>query len=128
MVLSRLRRTLVKCDFFRQRHVKSYLATVDLRLQDLENSNKLVLDKIKYSISTTAFNDFAEIKNRLDAFEEELHEIKDDLESLKEKCKSMNNAILTNPVPIQINGTTPPTHTDNPKMHTIVSQISRSID
>ena len=128
MVLSRLRKTLVKCDFFQQIHVKSYLATVDLRLQDLENSNKLVLDKIKYNISTNAFNDFAEIKNRLDAFEEELHEIKDDLESLKEKCKSMNNAILTNPVPIQINDTTPPTHTDNPKMYTIVSQISRSID
>ena len=57
---------------------QSYLATVEPRLQNLENSNKLVLEKIKNSISTPAFNDFAEKNNtRLDAFEEELYEIKD---------------------------------------------------
>ena len=52
---------------------------------------------------------------RLDAFEEELYGIKDDLESFHEKCKSMNNTILTNPAPIQINGTTPYAHTENLK-------------
>ena len=104
---------------------QSYLATVEPRLQNLENSNKLVLYKIKNSISTTAFNDFAEKNNtRLDAFEEKLYGIEDDLESLHEKCKSMNNTILTNPVPIQINNTTPSVHTDNPKTSTIASQIS----
>ena len=46
---------------------------------------------------------------RLDSFEEELHRIKDDLESLHEKCKSMNNTTLGNPLPIQINDTTSPT-------------------
>ena len=56
---------------------QSYLATVDPRLQNFENSNKLVLDKIKKSISTTAFNDFAGKNNtRLDACEEELMELK----------------------------------------------------
>ena len=40
----------------------------------------------------------------------------------------MNNAILTNPVPIQINDKTLPTHTDNPKTSTTASQISRSIN
>ena len=39
--------------------------------------------------------------------------MKDDLELLKEKCKSVNNTILINPVPRQINDTTPPTYTDN---------------
>ena len=95
---------------------QSYLATVETRLQNLENSNKLVLDKVKNSISITAFNDFAEKNNtRLDAFEEELYGIKDNLESLHEKCKSMNNTILTNPTPIQTNGTAPYAHTDNLK-------------
>ena len=59
-------------------------------------------------------------------FEEELHSIKDDLESLHEKCESMNNTILKNPVPIQINDTTSPTQTDNPKTYT--TAISRSIN
>ena len=40
----------------------------------------------------------------------------------------MNNAILTNPVPIQVNDTTPLTNTDNPKTSTIASHISRSIN
>ena len=57
---------------------QSYLATVEPRLQNIENSNKLVLDKIKTRISTTALNDFAEKNNtRLDSFEEELHRIKE---------------------------------------------------
>ena len=61
---------------------QSYLATVEPRLQNLESSNKLVLDKIKNCISTTTFNDFAEKNNtRLDSFEEERHRIKDGLES-----------------------------------------------
>ena len=76
---------------------QSHLPTVEPRLQNLENSNKLVLAEIKNSISTTAFNDFAEKKSRLDAFEEELHEIKD-LGSLHENCKSMKNPIMKNPV------------------------------
>ena len=92
-------------------------------------SNKLVLDNIKSSISNISFNDFAEKNNtRLDAFEEVLHGIKDDLESLKEKGNSANNAILTNPVPIQINDTAPPTHTDNPGASTIPSEIAGSIN
>ena len=45
---------------------------------------------------------------RLDAFEEGLLD-KNDLESLKEKCESKNNTILANPIPTQINDTTPPT-------------------
>ena len=95
---------------------QSNLATIETRLQNLENSNKLVLGKIKNSISNTAFNDFGEKKNntRLDVFKEGLLEIKDNLESLKDKCKSTNNTILTNPVPTQINDMTPPTHSDNP--------------
>ena len=40
----------------------------------------------------------------------------------------MNNAILTNPVPIQVNDTTPLTNTDNPKTSTIASHRSRSIN
>ena len=91
---------------------QSYLSIVKPRLQSLENSNKLVLDKIRNSISNTDFNDFVEKNNiRLDAFEEGHHKIKDDLESLKEKYKSTNNAILTNPVPTQINDMTPPIQT-----------------
>ena len=91
---------------------QSYLAIVKPRLQNLENSNKLVLDNIRNSISNTDFNDFVEKNNiRLDAFEEGLHKIKDDLESLKQKYKSENNTILTNPVPTQINDMTPPIQT-----------------
>ena len=41
---------------------QSYLAIVEPRLQNLENSNKLVLHKVKNSISNTAFNNFAEKK------------------------------------------------------------------
>ena len=37
----------------------SFLATVEPRLQNLENYNKSVLDKIKNIVSNTAFNDFA---------------------------------------------------------------------
>ena len=37
---------------------QSYLATVEPRFQNLEYSNKLVLDKIKSSISNTAFDNF----------------------------------------------------------------------
>ena len=66
--------------------------------------------------------------NELDAFEEEFHEIKGNLESLKEKCKSANNTILTNPVPTQTNNRTLLTHTDSPNKSTIVSQISQSIN
>ena len=47
-------------------------------------------------------------------FKEILLEIKDNLESLKDKCKSKNNTVLINPVPTQINDMTPPTHSDNP--------------
>ena len=62
------------------------------------------------------------------AFQEEFQEVKDNLQSLKEKFKSSNNTILKNPVPIQINNTTPPTYTDNPIRSTILSQISQSIN
>ena len=61
-------------------------------------------------------------------FKEGLLEIKDNLESLKDKCKSTNNTILTNPVPTQIKDMTPPTYSDNPTMSTLVSQISWSIN
>ena len=132
MVLFRLCKTHVKCDFFSTKtdeRCQSYLATTEPRFRNLENSNKLVLDKIKNSISSTAFNAFAEKNNtRLDAFEEGLLEIEDDLESLKEKRISTSNTILTDPVLTQINYTTPPTHSDNPKVSTLASQISRSIN
>ena len=48
---------------------------------------------------------------RLDSLEEELYRIKDNIQSLHEKCKSMNNTTLASPVPIVINDTTSPTHT-----------------
>ena len=43
---------------------QSYLATLEPRLQNLENTNKLVLNRIKNSISNTDFNDFAEKKQK----------------------------------------------------------------
>ena len=126
--MSRLHNSALNAIFFDKdidELCQSYLATVEPRLQNLENSNKLVLDKIKNSISNTTFNDFVEKNNtRLDTFEEQLLEIKDDLESLKEKCKSTNNMILTNPVPTQINDTTPTIHSNNPKASTLATQLS----
>ena len=56
----------VKCDFLDKdidERSQYYLETVEPRLQNLQNSNKSVLDKIKNSILNTTFNDLAE-KNK----------------------------------------------------------------
>ena len=47
--------------FFPDCACQSYYATIEPELQNLENSNKLVLDKLKNSISNSVFNDFADL-------------------------------------------------------------------
>ena len=60
---------------------------------------------------------------RPEAFEEEVHEMRDDLETSEEHCKSTFDTVLTSVDPVQRNNATPLLHSDNASMSIIAFQI-----